>query len=189
MATLKPFANKVFLVTGAAQGIGLAVSKYLAARGASLALADVKDQELNSAATSIAKEWPDVKIKHTVVDVSDTRAVDAFVADTVKDFGKLSGAVNNAGIIGKLGPIVELKDEDWQRVQQVNVGGIMRCLRAELKVIEEGGSIVNMASVAGLIGFPGLTPYVCSKHAIIGLTKCAAKEAGARNVRVNAICP
>lgn len=186
---LQPFATKAILVTGAAQGIGLAIARYLARRGANLALADRKKAELESASAAIAKENPDVKIMSRAVDVSNTHEVNAFVADTVRTFGKLNGAVNNAGILGKWGNIEDIKDEDWQRVQQINLGGVMRCLRAELGVIEEGGSIVNMSSVAGLIGFPGLSPYVCSKHAVIGLTKCAAKEAGARNVRVNAVCP
>ncbi|KAF2734812.1 NAD(P)-binding protein [Polyplosphaeria fusca] len=189
MASPTPFAGQVILVTGAASGIGLATARYLAARGATLALADIKDTELTDAATGIQNDFPDAKLSFNTLDIASTESVDKFVTDIIQRFGKLNGAVNNAGVMGPLGPITELKDDDAQRVIDVNVGGTLRCLRAELRVIEEGGSIVNIASVAGLIAYPGLAAYVASKHAVAGLTKCAAKESGARNIRVNAVCP
>ncbi|OCK78136.1 3-oxoacyl-reductase [Lepidopterella palustris CBS 459.81] len=191
MATLtpKPFAHKTIAITGAAQGIGLAIAHYLASRGANLALSDIKRSELEAAHQSLSQAFPDIIITSTVVDVSSTPSINAWIASTLSTFGAFSGAVNNAGILGPWVNITDIKDEDWERVQRVNVGGVMRCLRAELGVIEEGGSIVNLSSVAGLKGCPGLSPYVTSKHAIIGLTKCAAMEAGRRGVRVNAVCP
>jgi len=183
------FANKTIAITGAARGIGLAVARYVAARGANLALADIESSELTSSSESLQRDFPAIRLTITVVDVRSSEAVDKWFADTLATFGELHGAVNNAGVLGKFGVIGTIKDDDWERVMSINVNGVMRCLRAELPIIQEGGSIVNMSSLAGLKGGPGLGPYCTSKHAVIGLTKVAAAEAGARRVRVNAVCP
>ncbi|KAF1966108.1 NAD(P)-binding protein [Bimuria novae-zelandiae CBS 107.79] len=172
MASPTPFKDKVILITGAARGIGLATSHYLALRGATLVLVDVKQSELDAASAELKSKYPDLQFHCAVVDVANTDAVEGLVADTVKRFGKLSGA-----------------DKDFERVIGINAGGVMKCMRAELRVMEDGASIVNTASVAGLVAYPGLQAYVASKHAVVGLTKAIAKEVGGRGIRVNAVCP
>jgi NAD(P)-dependent dehydrogenase (short-subunit alcohol dehydrogenase family) len=193
MANPHPFSGKVITITGAARGIGLATAKYLAARGATVSLTDVLRPDLESAEEEIIKEITKTSSKgsvtHAVVDVSKREDVDEWIKKTKETYGRIDGCVNNAGVVGATKPIPQLTDEEWHHVLNINLGGVFNCLRAQLPIMEDGGSIVNVSSVAGLYGFPEMSPYVVSKHGMIGLTKCAAKEVGARGIRVNAICP
>jgi len=189
MASVKPFDGRVIVITGAAQGMGLAYARYLAARGASLSLADVKGPELETAAETIRKESPGVTITTAVVDVRKPHAVDEWISSTIETLGKLHGAVNNAGVARKRTLAKEIDDEHWDSVIAVNLTGVMNCTRAELKVIENGGSIVNIASIVGLIGAPGYSAYAASKHGVVGYTRSVAKEVAEQQVRVNAVCP
>lgn len=188
MASLK---GKVIAVTGAAGGIGSVTADLLASRGASLSLADVDEKALNRMAQETRDKYK-IDILTTKLDVTDSKQVDDWIAATVKHFGKLSGGVNLAGTVGKeigLKPAHEVSDQDFDFVMAINVRGVMACQRAQLRNIEDGGSIVNAASVAGKMGIPNLMSYGTSKHAVIGMTRIAATENGHRNVRINAIAP
>jgi NAD(P)-dependent dehydrogenase (short-subunit alcohol dehydrogenase family) len=191
MASQYPFAGKVIAITGAASGIGLETAHYLAHRGASLSLADVQQKELLEAETSIKKELiPTARVLASLVDVRSNLEVEEWTAQTVKEFGKLDGAANLAGIfIEPATGIKGIDDNIWESVLAINLTGMMYCLRAQLKVISRGGSIVTASSVAGLVGSSQYPAYTTSKHGVIGLTKCAAREVGDAEVRVNCICP
>ncbi|KAJ4369564.1 hypothetical protein N0V83_005326 [Neocucurbitaria cava] len=183
--------GKVIAITGGASGIGLATAHLLASRGATLSLADVSEQGLQDASKSI-KAKHNVDILTFVLDVRKPEQVDGWIEETVAKFGKLDGAANIAGVIPKtigVGGIAELEAEEWNFVIGVNLTGVMHCLRAQMKAISDGGSIVNAASIAGLQGRPNNAAYSASKHGVIGLTKSAAKEIGAKGVRVNSFAP
>lgn len=191
---MSSFEGKVVAITGAASGIGLALAKLLASRGASLALADVQQAALDKAASEIKSSSSKAKVIGTVVDVRSNQAVDDWIHSTVKEFGKLDGAANLAGVEGRGGgkvftPLVDVQNDDWDFILSVNLTGLFYCLRAELRVMEKGASIVNAASIAGMMGRPGIGAYSVSKHGVVGLTRTAAKENGPRGIRVNAVAP
>ncbi|CZR65134.1 related to D-arabinitol 2-dehydrogenase [Phialocephala subalpina] len=188
------FEGKVIAITGAASGIGLATAHLLAHRGATLSLSDINSDLLTAAASSIRSSHPTTAIHTQIVDVRNRSQVDAWISDTVRTLGPLSGAANIAGVIcPKIGQafLEDESDEDWAFVLDVNLTGVMHCLRAEVKIgeMEEGGAIVNASSVAGLQGRVTAGSYVASKHGVIGLTKTVAKEVGGRGLRVNCIAP
>jgi len=183
--------GKVIAITGGASGIGLATAHLLASRGASLSLADVQEGALVAAANAI-KSKHDVEILTFALDVRKVAQVDAWISETVSKLGKLDGAANIAGVIPKsigIGGITGMVEEEWDFVIAVNLTGVMHCLRAQMKVIENGGSIVNASSIAGLTGRANNSAYAASKHGVIGLTKSAAKEIGSKGVRVNSFAP
>jgi NAD(P)-dependent dehydrogenase (short-subunit alcohol dehydrogenase family) len=188
--TKMSFEGKVVAITGAASGIGLALAKLLGSKGAKLALADVQHEALDKAVSEIKSSGGDAV--GTRVDVSKDSEVDQWINDTVKHFGKLNGAANIAGVEGKHGVFtnfIDMKNEEWDYIISINLTGLMYCLRAELRVMEKGASIVNAASIAGLMGRPGIGAYSVSKHGVVGLTKTAAKEVGPQGIRVNAVAP
>ena len=184
------FHGKVIAITGGASGIGLATSELLASRGATVSIADVQETLLQEVAARLEKGGGQVLA--TVVDVADSKQVNAWVQKTIDTFGKLDGAANLAGVIPKTINILrveELQDEDWVFVMNVNLTGIMYCMRAQIPNMNVRGSIVNAASVAGLVGFPKNAAYTASKHGVIGLSRSTAKEVGDRGIRVNCIAP
>ena len=186
------FAGKVIAVTGAASGIGLATAHLLASRGAKLSLADLQEDALQKAKASIEQKQPGAEVMVAAVDVRRHEQVDGWVAATVERFGRLDGAANLAGVIPPSIGLVEIKDQDlaeWDFVMGVNSTGVMHCLRAQLAVMADGGAVVNASSIAGTTGRANNASYAASKHAVLGMTRSAAKEVGVRGIRVNAICP
>ncbi len=183
----KIFKDKVALVTGAAFGIGRATAVAFARRGATVVIADwVEDdttikQIRNEGGTAVFVKC----------DVSKNADVANLVNETVKKFGRLDFAANNAGIEGLTANTHECTEENWDKTININLKGIWLCLKHEIPVMLKAGrgAIVNVASVAGLIGFPGLPAYVASKHGILGLTKTAALENAKLGLRINAVCP
>lgn len=182
-------AGKVALVTGAGAGIGRATALKFAQEGAKVVVSDVDTESGEETAAMIQKEGGEASFIRA--DVSSASEVDALIRKTVDTYGRLDCACNNAGIEGKIVPLTDQPDENYDAVMGINAKGTFLCLKAEIKQMlkDGGGAIVNLASVAGLIGFPGLSPYVASKHAVNGLTKNAALEFGEQGVRVNSICP
>ena len=192
MASARPFQDKVIAITGAASGMGLATAHYLAVRGASLSVAEIQDDLLEAAARSVKNAQPDVNILVTVIDVRKPSEVDSWIASTISAFGKLDGCANLAGVVGRtnrVSNVAELEDEEWNYIMAVNLNGVFHCVRAELKYLAKGGSIVNAASVAGLVGSPQSAAYSASKHGVVGLTRSVAKELENLSIRVNCICP
>ncbi|KAI4102277.1 MAG: hypothetical protein L6R37_004469 [Teloschistes peruensis] len=194
------FEGKVIAITGAASGIAKATAQLLAARGATLSIADVQQDGLQATVDSIKEASPDVKVHSKIVNVTSTQEVDAWIQETVKEFGRLDGAANLAGVVVNLDEqacIEDVEEATFDRIIGVNVKGVFNCLKAELRVMKKqqqngGGqecSIVNTASIAGLRGYKKNVAYSTSKHAVIGLCRTAAKEGGEHNIRVNAVAP
>ncbi len=175
--------NKVILVTGAAGEIGAATAKLLASRGAKLVLTDMKLGSLEALGLAGA-----LLLEHDVTSESDWMRV---IAATKEHFGALHGLVNNAGIGGMPGSVISYPLESFQQVLNVNVTGVFLGMKHGIKLMLEqrGGSVVNISSVAGVIGSPGMIAYNAAKHAVVGLTRGASAEFGRKGIRVNSVNP
>ncbi len=181
--------GKTALVTGSGAGIGRATALKFAAEGAKVMVSDVNTEGGEETVGMIREQGGEAHFIR--VDISSPEQVAELVSKTIEYFERLDCACNNAGVEGNIAPLAEQTPDSFDQVMAINARGTFLCLRAEIAQMLKngGGAIVNIASVAGLIGFPGLSPYVASKHAINGLTKNAALEYGKQGIRVNSICP
>jgi NAD(P)-dependent dehydrogenase (short-subunit alcohol dehydrogenase family) len=190
LARLTSLKDRVAVVTGAAKGIGLAVCRRFAEAGAHVVLADIDRPEAEKAAAALAKEF-DVRAEAIVADVTVEADIVALANKAVSVMGHLDIWVNNAGIFPGRSTL-DLTADEWDNVQAINLRGTFigsREAARRMSVAGKGGVIINMASVAGFRGRPGLAAYSSSKHGVIGLTKSLAIEFGPANIRVLGIAP
>ncbi|HEY7530569.1 MAG TPA: 3-oxoacyl-ACP reductase family protein [Gemmatimonadota bacterium] len=187
---MSDMTDRVALITGASSGIGKASAEAFAAKGARVVLAARRQDELASLVSEIEARGGKATAIRT--DVSAARDVERMVAHAMEAFGRLDYAVNNAGIEGRLAGILDLAEEDWDRVLDVNLKGVFLCMKWEARAMldgGQGGAIVNVGSVNSFLGFPTGAAYVASKHGLIGLTTSASAELAPRGIRVNLVCP
>lgn len=184
------FKEKVIIVTGGGSGFGKAIAESYVKSGAKVVIADIMEEESKKTVEEFNKENKGKAI-FVKTDVGNPDDCKRMVEETVKHFGRLDIAVNNAGISGEAHPIHEYPIDTWNNMIRVNLSGVFYCMHYEISQMLKngGGVIVNMASVFGLVGFAGASAYTSAKHGILGLTKNVALEYGQKNIRANAVCP
>jgi NAD(P)-dependent dehydrogenase (short-subunit alcohol dehydrogenase family) len=182
--------GKAALITGASSGIGRSTAEAFAARGARVVLAARRQEELAELTREITARGGQASF--VVTDVAVAKDVEKMVAHAIQKFGRLDYAVNNAGIEGKLAPITDLPEQEFDRVLDINLKGTFLCLQHEARAMlagAHGGAIVNVGSVNSFLGFPTGSAYVTSKHGLIGLTSSVSAELAPQGIRVNLVCP
>lgn len=183
------YEGRVAIVTGAASGMGLATAKAFAEAGAAVMMADYNVELLKKEAEALQKQG--FQISWLQCDVSEDHDIENLVSQTVQEFGKLDFAFNNAGVMAKVANTGETTRDDWERVIGINLRGVWSCMRAEIQQMEKQGYgiIVNTASTGAITGQPGVSPYIATKHGVLGLTRTAAIEYVTKNIRINAVNP
>lgn len=186
---LSDLAGKTFLVTGASSGMGAATALALGKAGANVVLAARRIDACEALVRDIT--WAGGKALAVKMDVDVEADVREAVALAVKQFGRLDGAFNNAGLLGTAAPLHETRTEDFEAVMRTNVMGVFWSMKYEIAAMLQtgGGAIVNNASIVAQIGFPGVAPYNTSKHGVMGLTRTAALEYYQKGIRINAVLP
>ncbi len=182
-------SGKVAFVTGGGSGIGEACSLMLAKQGAAVAVVDLKIEVAQKVADAITKQGS--KAIALVADVADEAQVAKAVTETMSKLGGLNIAVNNAGIGGDQAPTADQSVAGWRKVLSINLDGVFYCMRNQIPAMLKsgGGSIVNIASILGQVGFANSSGYVAAKHGVVGLTRASALEYATQGIRVNAVGP
>jgi NAD(P)-dependent dehydrogenase (short-subunit alcohol dehydrogenase family) len=181
--------NKVVLVTGASSGIGLAIALMAAREGGRLVLSDVHANAGVEAAAMIRSQGGEAIF--VAADVANAQDVEALVAQTVERYGRLDVACNNAGVGGAAALVADYPLDAWAHVIHTNLDGVFHGMKYQIAAMLKtgGGSIVNVASILGMVGFDSASAYTAAKHGVIGLTQTAALEYAAQGVRINAVGP
>ncbi|KAL3491747.1 3-oxoacyl-reductase [Aspergillus germanicus] len=194
------FQGKVITITGAASGIGYAIAHHLANLGARLSITDLSAEGLAKTTAELESIIGKENVFCQPLNITDRPAVESWISSTISHFGRLDGSVNAAGVHPKesgVEPIWNVRDDDWDFAQDVNVKGMLNLVRAQLKYMTgaveckeiETGSVVVFGSNASVTGAPSLSAYTTSKHAVLGLMRAAAIDAAPFGIRVNAVCP
>jgi len=182
-------SDKVAVVTGAAQGIGLAIAETLAQQGAHVVVADLQEEKAKTVAQELSTRTGRRSIA-VKVDVADSASAKAMIDRAVDEFGRIDILVNNAGTT-RDNLIMRMSEADWDFILNINLKGAFNCSKAVVRAMmkQRYGRIINMSSVSGLAGQAGQTNYSASKAGLVGFTKALAKELGGRNITVNAVAP